>query len=222
MKNYSGLNGFFGLQQSQIDDIKEFIYSRLCNENHTAGHYCYRMSQEKFDQMKEEFDLSNEQLASVFSKICKDVDYEFNLAQLRFYPIDIKKQSNENLETLSFERMTNKEIVQICNKIDRLIVIRDIISESRNFTEHEYENNIRIPIYPLCEDTSFPDLDCDFTIPLEYVDTIKSWYKALGFTVTDEAYNCLKIAWDGALMNNKFVSDIWLVPKGKKIILDTY
>ena len=219
MENYSGLNGFFGLEQSQIDDIKEFIYSRLCNEKHTAGHYCYRMSQEKFDQMKEEFDLSNEQLASVFSKICKDIDHDFNLSQLVFYPIDIRKQSNENLETLSFKRMTNTEIAKICNKIDRLIVMQDITIDNVLGNIPSSINYVRIPIEPLCEDVHCPYLVSDFTIPLEYVDIIKDWYKIIGFTVTDEAYNCLKIAWNGFLIDNEFVSDIWLVPKGKKMAL---
>lgn len=219
MEKYSGLNEWFGLQQYQIDDIKKFIHSRICKEKHNTGHYCYRMSQEKFDQMKEDFDLSTMQLESVLRKICREKDYDFNLAQLVIYPIVIRKPFDKDVSVLSIERIAHTDVVKLCNKIDRLIVMRDIISESRNFTENEYENSVRIPIEPLCEDVLWPDLDSDFTIPLDYVDIIKAWYTSIGFIVTDESYNGLKIAWKGTIERDMFVADIWLVPKGQKIAL---
>jgi len=220
MENYSGLNGWFGLQQSQIDDIKEFIYSRLCNEKHENGHYCYRMSQEKFDQMKEEFDLSTPQLAAVISKICQENEHCFNLAQLVIYPVDVRNPATKDLDSLSFKRLCNAEMAKLCNQIDRLIVMMDVVTESRNFTQHRYETHIFFPIEQLSTEDDLSYLECaDVIIPLLYVNTVKAWYESLGFVVTNMSYKWLKIEWDGSLEKDDFVADVWIVPKNKKIAL---
>lgn len=215
MKSKTSAIDLMHKRRQRLKSIKALTQEieRYINAEQPIGGRCYQISDQRMVSMVEEFDMHLPTLTRQLKAICLSNGWGYDETNRILYP---NQRNGKNVDpTFLTDRFENIEIINVCNMIDKSILIEDFSSSSSKMIKSVFV----LTDDESCVSPSYIKSWC--RVPKPYEHEIKRWYASLGFSVfdlsIDSEHKGVVIQWSGTLSDDTFPATVWLVPKNRKI-----